>query len=36
MMNNRCMHELQTVDVDKVAEEIDDDASKSICVTELG
>merc|ERR1740139_1278231 len=37
LMSNRCMHELKTMKVHRAAEKMDEeDASKSICVTELG
>ena len=39
LMGNRCMHELKTLEVDRVAQKMDteeQDGSKSICVTELG
>jgi PAS domain-containing protein len=38
LMNNRCLHELKTVDVDRVAAKMEstDYFSRSICMTELG
>ena len=38
LMSKRCMYELKTVGVGRVAEKMDEeeDGSKSICMTDLG